>query len=115
MRGLDGRRSRSIAALVSSATGCRRIEGTIDLLLELPDGVVLVDHKTYPGGRDTWLTKAAEFGPQFAVYAEALRLAGKRVLEQWVSFAVAGGAVRMVDSDRFTDPTLKVTAAGTPS
>jgi hypothetical protein len=89
-----------IAALAPSASGARRVEGTIDLLLELPDGVVLVDHKSYPGARDTWRTKAAEFGPQFAVYAEALRLAGKRVLEQWVSFALAGGAVQMVPGQR---------------
>jgi hypothetical protein len=38
------------------------------------------------------------FGPQFAVYTEALRFAGKTVLEQWVSFAIAGGAVRMVEA-----------------
>jgi ATP-dependent helicase/nuclease subunit A len=86
-----------ITALAPAVTGCRRVDGTIDLLLELPEGVVLMDHKTYPGGRDTWMTKAAEFGPQFAVYTEALRFAGKTVLEQWVCFAIAGGAVRMVE------------------
>jgi ATP-dependent helicase/nuclease subunit A len=85
-----------IAAVVTARAGNRRLTGTIDLLLELPEGVVIIDHKSYPGGRDTWQAKAAEFAPQFAAYAEALRLAGKRVLEQWVSFAIAGGAVRLL-------------------
>jgi ATP-dependent exoDNAse (exonuclease V) beta subunit len=88
-----------IAAIIAARTGNRRVSGTIDLLLELPEGVVLIDHKSYPGGRDTWQAKAAEFAPQFAAYAEALRLAGKPVLEHWVSFAIAGGAVRMVGGD----------------
>jgi ATP-dependent helicase/nuclease subunit A len=84
-----------IAAVVASAAGNRRLAGTIDLLLELPEGVVLIDHKSYPGAPSTWQAKAAEFAPQFAAYGEALRLAGKRVLEQWVSFAIGGGAVRL--------------------
>jgi len=86
-----------VTAIVSAADGARRIQGTIDLLLALPEGVVLIDHKSYPGGRDTWQSKASEFAPQFAAYGEALRLAGKTVLEQWVSFAIAGGAVRLTD------------------
>jgi ATP-dependent exoDNAse (exonuclease V) beta subunit len=85
-----------ITAVIASPSGARRVQGIIDLLLELPDGVILIDHKSYPGGRDTWQSKAAEFAPQFAAYEEALRLAGKTVIEQWVSFAIAGGAVRLV-------------------
>nr|PZN23038.1 MAG: hypothetical protein DIU78_14600 [Pseudomonadota bacterium] len=85
-----------ITAVIPTPNGCRRVEGTIDLLLECNDGVVLIDHKTYPGSRDTWRDRAAEYGPQLAAYSEALRHAGKPVLEHWVSFAVAGGAVRLV-------------------
>jgi ATP-dependent exoDNAse (exonuclease V) beta subunit len=84
-----------ITAAVASSAGARRIAGTIDLLLDVPEGVVLIDHKSYPRARDTWAAKAAEFAPQFAVYAEALRLAGKSVVEQWVNFTIAGGAVRL--------------------
>jgi len=85
-----------VTAVIPTAQGRRRVEGTIDLLLECDGGVVLIDHKTYPGRRDTWRDKAAEYGPQLAAYSEALSHAGKPVLEQWVSFAVAGGAVRLV-------------------
>lgn len=89
------RREVPVTAVVASAAGARRIAGTIDLLLDLPEGVVLIDHKSYPGARDTCATKAGEFAPQFAVYTEALRLAGKSVLEQWVNFTIAGAAVRL--------------------
>jgi ATP-dependent helicase/nuclease subunit A len=87
-----------VTAAIATPSGSRRVQGIIDLLLELPEGVVLIDHKSYPGGRDSWQSKAAEFAPQFAAYAEALRLAGKTVFEQWVSFAIAGGAVRLVEA-----------------
>jgi ATP-dependent exoDNAse (exonuclease V) beta subunit len=85
----------SVAACIDSSAGARRVRGTIDLLLETPEGVVLIDHKSYPGASDTWAAKAAEFAPQFAAYAEALRMAGYSVREQWVNFAVGGGVVRM--------------------
>jgi hypothetical protein len=42
-----------------------------------PRGVVLVDHKSFPGAREAWQAKAAEFAPQLAVYAEALRFGGQ--------------------------------------
>lgn len=84
-----------ITAAIATPVGARQVKGTIDLLLETPDGVVLIDHKSYPGARDAWQAKAAEFAPQLAVYGEALRLAGKRVLEMWIHFTVGGGAVRL--------------------
>jgi ATP-dependent exoDNAse (exonuclease V) beta subunit len=86
----------SIDSAVRTSRGERRIRGTIDLLLELPAGVVLIDHKSYPGGMATWREKAATFAPQIAAYAAALEAAGKSVVESWVSFAVAGGAVRIL-------------------
>jgi ATP-dependent helicase/nuclease subunit A len=84
-----------IAGLVETSEGCRRIEGSIDLLLETSDGVVLIDHKSYPGRRDTWPDRALAYAPQLAAYARALQMAGKNVSSQWISFAVTGGAVRV--------------------
>jgi ATP-dependent helicase/nuclease subunit A len=84
-----------VCGLIRSFEGQRRIEGTIDLLLEMPNGVVLIDHKSYPGARSTWREKALEYVPQLAAYAEVLRMAGKTVLSQWISFAVAGGVVEI--------------------
>jgi hypothetical protein len=87
-----------VTAAIPVSTGARRVKGTIDLLLETTNGVVLIDHKSYPGARDTWQAKATEFAPQLAAYAEALRLADKRVLEMWIHFTVGGGAVRLVNA-----------------
>ncbi|HVW27364.1 MAG TPA: PD-(D/E)XK nuclease family protein [Polyangiaceae bacterium] len=85
----------SIDAIVATSRGRRRIRGTIDLLLDTPRGAVIIDHKTYPGAMNTWSDRAATFAPQLAAYSEALRAAGRTVSECWVSFAVAGGVVRL--------------------
>jgi len=84
-----------ISATVMLPGGARRIIGVIDLLLEIPDGVVLVDHKSFPGGRSALSSKAVEFASQFAAYAEALKHAGRVIVEQWVHFPIAGSAVRL--------------------
>jgi ATP-dependent helicase/nuclease subunit A len=94
--GVVWQREVPVTAAIATPLGARRVNGTIDLLLETADGVVLIDHKSYPGARDTWQAKATEFAPQLAAYAEALRLAGKRVFEVWIHFTVGGGAVRLV-------------------
>ena len=89
------RREISIDALIPAGAGARRVSGTIALLLETANGVVVIDHKSYPRAMNTWREKAATFAPQLAAYSEALTRAGKTVSERWVSFAVAGGAVRI--------------------
>lgn len=51
----------------------RLVVGEVDLLLELPDGFALVDHKSFPGGeaeRDRRI--AEEWGPQLGWYAAVL-------------------------------------------
>jgi ATP-dependent helicase/nuclease subunit A len=85
----------SITAAVSTPHGSRRVQGTIDLLLETPDGVVVIDHKSFPGGASQWAAKAAEFAPQLAAYARALTMAGKRVIGLYVHFTLAAGVVRL--------------------
>lgn len=84
-----------VSAIIPTPHGNCRVDGVIDLLLEVQGGVVLVDHKSYPGRRDTWRDKAREYAPQLAAYAEVLRLAGKNVWSQWISFAVTGAVVRV--------------------
>ncbi|HTT69678.1 MAG TPA: UvrD-helicase domain-containing protein, partial [Anaeromyxobacteraceae bacterium] len=59
----------------------RLLVGEVDLLLELPDAFVVVDHKTFPGSeveRDRRLEEA--WAPQLGWYAEALRRALKKPL-----------------------------------
>lgn len=57
------------------------MEGWIDLLLECPDGFVLVDHKTYPGTDPEGHIRAKYLG-QMDVYQQAVEAAtGKPVLQ----------------------------------
>ena len=87
-----------VKTAIMTPHGMRSVSGTIDLLLVLPEGVVIVDHKSYPGAPSTWIAKAREFAPQMGAYAHALRAAGLSVLEQWIHFTVGAGAVRLAVS-----------------
>ncbi len=84
-----------VSAMVATAAGTQLVSGVIDLLLETPTGVVVIDYKSFPGAASGWRGKAAELAPQLAAYARALELAGMTVLETWLCFAVGGGAVRV--------------------
>jgi ATP-dependent helicase/nuclease subunit A len=74
-----------------------RLRGRIDLLLDTPDGWVLVDHKANPGGTSRDEAIAREHGSQLSAYAEAIeKCTAKRVKEQWLYLPVAGRAVKLV-------------------
>lgn len=70
------------------------INGRIDLLLELPEGWILLDHKSNPQSADQWEKIAEEHAGQLAAYKDAIvRATGKPVLESWLFFPVSAGAV----------------------
>ena len=72
------------------------IQGRIDLLLELADGWILIDHKSNPRGAEQWESIAKDYAGQLATYKGAVeRATGKPVLESWLFFPVAAGAVRV--------------------
>jgi ATP-dependent exoDNAse (exonuclease V) beta subunit len=73
-----------------------RIRGRIDLLVELPNGWILMDHKSNPGGSARDEDLVAEHGPQLESYGHALLNAtGKPVSERWLYMPVAARAVRL--------------------
>ena len=72
------------------------LAGRIDLLLSTPAGFVLIDHKASARPRADWARVAAEYAGQLAAYADAVeRTGGARVVERWLFFPVAAGAVRL--------------------
>lgn len=72
------------------------MQGRIDLLLEVPDGWVVLDHKANPASRDKWKDVASEHSGQLAIYADALvRATGRSVTETWLVLPVAAGAVQI--------------------
>jgi len=76
--------------------GGTTIIGVADLVLETDDGWVVVDHKSFKGGRAQWPAKAVEYWAQLEAYADALRRAtGRPVVGCWIHFVVGGGLVRV--------------------
>lgn len=74
-----------------------RLRGRIDLLIDTPEGWILVDHKSNPGGQSRDETLAQEHGPQLLAYANAIQICtGKRVKEKWLYLPVAGRMTKIV-------------------
>jgi len=56
------------------------LRGIADLVVETKQGLVLVDHKTFPGNREQAVARASEYAGQLSAYADALRAAGTAAL-----------------------------------
>jgi ATP-dependent helicase/nuclease subunit A len=66
------------------------IVGRIDLLVELPDDFVVVDHKSFPGTIDVEGERLRAFAGQISLYARALeRITGRECREFWLHQPVA--------------------------
>jgi len=69
--------------------------GTVDLLLELQTGeVVVIDHKSAPVRRDACIRKSEEYSGQIAAYEQILDSAGATVVDKWIHFPLAGVMLR---------------------
>jgi ATP-dependent helicase/nuclease subunit A len=67
------------------------LRGIADLILETPEGFVIIDHKTFPGGYEAALKKAAGFSPQLSAYALAVEAAtGRSVNGCYIHLPVSG-------------------------
>ena len=70
----------------------RRVSGVIDLLLEVGDGLVVVDHKTFPGTTEaSWRAKARDSATQLHAYARLLSNSRHRPATAcWMNLPVGG-------------------------
>lgn len=72
------------------------IQGWIDLLIEIQDGYVIVDHKDYPGGDAKERSK--KYIPQMKAYKEAVeKSTGKSVKDMLLHLPVSGLILRLTD------------------
>jgi len=72
------------------------VKGWVDLVIETPEGLVIIDHKSFPGSKEDMKKKALEYSGQLMAYKTALEAAtGKPVLSQWINFAVSGYLVEI--------------------
>ena len=71
--------------------GMQRLSGRVDLVVEHPEGIAVLDHKTFPGRLEDWASRAAEHLPQLRAYAGALESAtGRPVTGLILHLPVAG-------------------------
>ncbi|MDO8863332.1 UvrD-helicase domain-containing protein [Haliea sp. E1-2-M8] len=72
------------------------VDGWIDLLLETPEGYIIIDHKASPRARGDWQEVALGYSGQLRAYAEGVtRASGRPVLATWIHFGVTGGLVEV--------------------
>jgi ATP-dependent helicase/nuclease subunit A len=89
-----GARWHTEVALRAPAPDGAQWVGTADLLLQLPDGrVVVVDHKGTPLPESRWGEKAAGYAGQLHAYTLALEAQGIQVAERWVHLPTQGKVV----------------------
>jgi ATP-dependent helicase/nuclease subunit A len=81
---------------LSRGIGDQLVSGRIDLLAEHDAGFAVIDHKSFPGSRDTWEARAAGYGPQLGLYAEALQAATSRPCEHlYIHMPIVGALLRV--------------------
>jgi ATP-dependent helicase/nuclease subunit A len=81
---------------LSFKLGPLELHGAGDLVLETPNGYVIIDHKTFPGGESALIEKARSFAAQLVAYRTALEKAtATPVLSTWIHFPISGYLVRV--------------------
>ncbi len=81
---------------VTARAGEQLIRGRIDLLVEHDGGFAIIDHKSFPGSRDAWEERALSYGPQLALYAQAIEsISPGSDVELFVHMPVVGSLLRL--------------------
>lgn len=81
---------------IAGRIGLQRVKGRIDLLVDTADGLVLIDHKTYPGRPETWEERVVGYASQLGVYGRLCEAAtGRPVVAKFVHLPVAGTVLRI--------------------
>ena len=90
-------------AAIGWRTENRVMEGWIDLLLEGPEGCVLIDHKTYPGNDPEGHIRDKYLG-QMAAYRDALAAAGMPVIRTLMHLPALGQIYEVLPVSEATQP-----------
>jgi ATP-dependent helicase/nuclease subunit A len=76
--------------------GEQLLTGTIDMILEIDGGWIVIDHKTFSGDRSEWGKQAEKYSSQLTTYSSAIEIAsGKPVKKQYINFVIGGGLVEI--------------------
>jgi ATP-dependent exoDNAse (exonuclease V) beta subunit len=92
---------------VTGRHGSQRIMGAIDLLLELSEGYVIIDHKSFPGSCDAWNERAISHYPQLDAYAQLVHQATlKSVIASYIHMPIAGTLLSFRSTNKWTSEQL---------
>jgi ATP-dependent exoDNAse (exonuclease V) beta subunit len=81
---------------VFARLGDQLVSGRIDLLADHDAGFAVIDHKSFPGSRDTWDARAVSYGPQLGLYAEAIEAAvGRSCDGVYIHMPIVGALLRV--------------------
>jgi ATP-dependent exoDNAse (exonuclease V) beta subunit len=61
--------------------GMQKTTGWIDLLIKTPEGYIIIDHKTFPGGSGSFEKEAEIYAPQLAIYRQAVEKATNQIVK----------------------------------
>jgi ATP-dependent exoDNAse (exonuclease V) beta subunit len=76
--------------------GNQRMVGNVDMILDTPQGWVVIDHKSFPGGAEEWKSAAISYDAQVKAYVDVLEKAsGKKIAACFVHFLIGGGIVQI--------------------
>jgi hypothetical protein len=82
----------------------RLLVGEVDLFLELPDGFVLVDHKSFPGGEAERDERLAAWAQQLGWYAQVLARVTRKPLRAAFIHLPIRGEMAEVDLSQLARP-----------
>jgi len=72
----------------------QRLSGWVDMLLELDDGYIVIDHKSYSGGNADEYVK--QYAPQLAIYRDAVvQATAKPVLQTLIHLPMIGQVIEV--------------------
>lgn len=92
---------------VSGRREASRVSGTIDLCLELTEGYVIIDHKSFPGPFEQWEQKAQSYYPQINAYAELVsRATGKSIIDSFIHLPVVGKLLKFETNKSNVEETI---------
>lgn len=72
------------------------LSGTADLVVRTPTGIVVIDHKTFPGMERSALDRAQTYSGQLAAYSHAICAAtGETAATTWIHFPILGQLIEV--------------------
>ena len=85
------------------------LSGISDLILEVPDSFIVIDHKSFPGNQQQAIEKASSFGGQLSAYSQMITKAtNKPVIGSFIHLPVAGFVLPIIlEEHQLTDHTRK--------